>query len=106
MRFQIARRWQWLAAATAALFLLACFVGWPLGYAWPSAVGFLGFVPSVWLFGIKCHICGWPAFTNYEAEERLRRDERFWTRFWGKEYGGVHLPLPSACTKCGAIFTE
>jgi hypothetical protein len=25
-------------------------------------------------------------------------------RFWGKEYGGVHLPLRHRCTKCGANF--
>jgi hypothetical protein len=56
------------------------------------------------LFSAKCSNCGWPAFTNYEADERLRRDERFWTRFLGKEHGGINLPLPCACTKCGAGF--
>lgn len=44
------------------------------------------------------------AFADFHADERLRRDERFWTRFWGKEYGGVHLPLRDRCTKCGAHF--
>jgi hypothetical protein len=43
-------------------------------------------------------------FADFQADERLRRDERFWTRFWGKEYGGVHLPLRHRCTKCGANF--
>jgi hypothetical protein len=104
-RFQIARRWQWTAGAASAAFVLSCFIGWPLGYLWPSAITLLGFIPSAWLFSIKCYNCGWPAFTDYEADERLRRDERFWTRFWGKEYGGVSLPLRSECTKCGANFT-
>ena len=104
-RFRIARRWQWIAAAASGLFVLACFIGWPLGYLWPSAVGLVIFLPSVWLFSIKCYNCGSPAFTDYHAEERLKKDERFWTRFfWGKEYGGVTLPLPCACTKCGSSF--
>ena len=103
-RLRIARRCQWIAAAASAIFALTCFVGWPLGYLWPSAIGLAVFLPSVWVFNTECHNCGWPAFTNYEAEEKLRLDERFWTNFWGKEYGGVHLPLPSACTKCGASF--
>jgi fatty acid desaturase len=105
-RFDIVRRWQWMAAAASAFFFIACFIGWPLGYFWPSAIGFLGFLPSVWVFSIKCYSCGWPAFTDYEAEEKLRRDDRFWSRFWGKEYGGVNLPLPRACSKCGACFVD
>jgi hypothetical protein len=103
-RFSIARRWQWVAAAASALFVLACFIGWPLGYLWPSAIGFVAVVPSVWLFSIKCHNCGWPAFTDHEADEALKQDNQFWTRFWGKEYGGVRLPLASTCTKCGTSF--
>lgn len=105
-RLRIARRWQWIALAASVGFFLTCFVGWPLGYLWPSAIGFVGFLPSVWLFSTKCYNCGWPAFTDYEAEEKLRLDESDWTRFWGKEYGGVTLPLPGSCTKCGASFTE
>jgi hypothetical protein len=103
-RLQIARRWQWVAAVASVLFAITCFVGWPLGYLWPSAIGFAAFLPSVWVLSTKCSNCGWPAFTDYEAEEKLKRDERFWTRFWGKEYGGVNLPLPCACSKCGASF--
>jgi hypothetical protein len=102
--FQVARRWQWFAAGASVLFVLACLIGWPLGYFWPSAIGFFGFFPSVWIFSIKCYNCGWPAFTDHEAQEKLNRDQRVWTRFWGKEYGGVMLPLPGACTKCGASF--
>lgn len=105
-RLNIARRWQWVATAASVLFILTCFVGWPLGVLWPSAIAFVGFVPSVWLFNTKCYRCGLGAFTHYAADEELRRDERFWTRFWGKEYGGLHLPLPSECTKCGASFVE
>jgi len=101
---EIARRWQWFAVAASILFILACFVGWPLGYFWPSVIGFAAFLPSIWVFSTKCGNCGWPAFTDYEAEEMLRRDERFRTRFWGKEHGGVNLPLPCACTRCGASF--
>lgn len=101
-RLHIARRWQWVAAATSILFVFACLVGWPLGHFWPSVIGFAAFIPSAWVFSTKCGDCGWPVFTDYEADERLRRDERFWTRFWGKEYGGVNLPLARACTKCGA----
>jgi hypothetical protein len=103
-RFEVARRWQWFAAAASALFVLACFIGWPLGHFWPSVIGFVGFCPSVWVFSIKCYNCGWPAFEDYETQEKLKRDQRFWTRFCGKEYGGVILPLPRACTKCGASF--
>jgi hypothetical protein len=103
-RLRIARRWQWGAAAASAVLILSCFVGWPLGYLWPSALAFVGFLPSVWVFSTKCYNCDWPAFADYEADERLRLDERFWTRFWGKEYGGVKLPLPCSCSKCGATF--
>ena len=103
-RFRIARSWQWFAAAASAVFVLTCFVGWPLGFLWPSFVAFLGFIPSVWLFNIRCYKCGYPAFADFQADESLRRDERFWTRFWGKEYGGVHLPLRDKCTKCAAHF--
>jgi len=103
-RLQIARRWQWVAATSSILFAFACLVGWPLGYFWPSAIGFIAFIPSIWVFSTKCSNCAWPAFTVYEAEEKLRQDERFWTRFWGKDYGGVNLPLPRACTKCCARF--
>lgn len=103
-RFRIARRWQWVAATGSALFLLASLIGWPLGYLWPSAIGFVALLPSVWLFSTKCHSCRWPAFTNHDAEEALKEDQRVSTRFWGKEYGGVRLPLPNACTKCGASF--
>lgn len=105
-KFQIARRWQWFAAAGAAFCFLTCFIGWPLGYFWPSAIGFFAFLPSVWVFNLKCYNCSWPAFTNYEAEQKLKADQRFWTLFWGKEYGGVTLPLPSSCSKCGADFTR
>ncbi|WP_139114755.1 hypothetical protein [Rhizorhabdus dicambivorans] len=105
-RFHIARRWQWVAAVISSLFIGACFIGWPLGYFWPSAIGFIGFLPSVWLFNLKCYNCGWPAFSDYEAQEKLRRDERFWTRFWGKEYGGVSLPLARSCSKCGVRFVD
>ena len=103
-RFGIARRWQRVAAVAFSLFFLACFIGWPLGYLWPSAIGLVGFLPSVWLFSIKCYDCGWSAFTDFEAEEALKQDRRFWSQFWGKDYGGVSLPLRSTCTKCGASF--
>jgi len=105
-RFEIARRWQWPAAFASVAFLLACFIGWPLGYLWPSVVGLVLFIPAVALFNIKCDACGYPAFEDYQASERLRLDNRFWTRFWGKEYGGVHLPLRSECSKCGARFVR
>jgi hypothetical protein len=36
----------------------------------------------------------------------LRLDNRFRTRFWGKEFGGVHLPLRSNCSKCGTRFVK
>jgi hypothetical protein len=104
-RFHIVRSWQWFAAAASALFVLTCFVGWPLGLLWPSLIAFFGFVPSVWLFNIRCYKCGYPAFADFQADERLRRDERFWTRFWGKEYGGVRLPLRHRCSKCAANFS-
>tara|TARA_B100000749_G_scaffold256044_1_gene224473 strand:+ start:474 stop:818 length:345 start_codon:yes stop_codon:yes gene_type:complete len=103
-RFDIARRSQWVAAFACALFAITCFVGWPLGYMWPSVVALIGFLPAVFLFNIHCYACGWPAFTDYPAEQRLSEDRRFWTRFWGKDYGGFHLPLRSQCTKCGAPF--
>ncbi|MGN6690098.1 MAG: hypothetical protein ACTHJU_04050 [Sphingopyxis sp.] len=103
-RIRIARRLHWVAAAASILFALTCFVGWPLGYLWPSGIGLAAFLPSIWVFSAKCGNCGWPAFTDYEADEKLQRDERSCTRFWGKEYGGVNLPLSSACTKCGARF--
>jgi fatty-acid desaturase len=105
-RFKIARFWQWPAFAACALFLLSCFVGWPLGVFWPSAVGLFLFIPAAALFNIKCHACGYPAFSDFQADERLRNDNRFWTRFWGKEYGGVHLPLRSECSKCGVSFVH
>jgi hypothetical protein len=70
----------------------------------PSLVALLGFIPSIWLFNTRCYKCGYPAYADFQADERLTRDERVWTRFWGKEYGGVHLPLPDRCTKCGADF--
>ena len=106
-RFAIARRWQWPAAAGVALFFLACFVGWPLGYLWPSAAGLVLFLPAVALFNIRCHACGYPAFADYQADERERTRQLrgFWARFWGREPGGVHLPLRSACSKCGARFS-
>lgn len=103
-RFKIARRWQWQAALASALFLITCFVGWPLGYLWPSAVGLIGFLPAVWLFSIKCHECHWPAFADYHADERLSQDHRLWTRLLGKDYGGVHLPLRPTCTKRSVPF--
>jgi hypothetical protein len=103
-RLRIARRWQWWAAAAIAVFVLSCFVGWPLGFLLPSLVALLGFIPSIWLFNTRCYKCGYPAYADFQADERLTRDERVWTRFWGKEYGGVHLPLPDRCTKCGADF--
>ncbi|MBX7531594.1 hypothetical protein K3165_01500 [Qipengyuania sp. 1XM1-15A] len=103
-RFQIARRWQWPAAVASALFFLSCLIGWPLDAFWPSAVGLAFFVPAVLLFNIKCYACGFPAFADHQANERLRNDDRFWTRFWGKEYSGVHLPLRTSCSKCGVSF--
>ncbi|MXO58800.1 hypothetical protein GRI89_04500 [Altererythrobacter salegens] len=102
-KFQTARRWQWFAAIASGGFILTCFIGWPLGYFWPSIVGLAAFVPSVLLFSIKCHRCGWPAFTDFVAETKLGAAK--WT-FWGKDFGGIHLPLPKACTKCGAQFVE
>jgi fatty-acid desaturase len=103
-RLRIARRWQWIAAIASAAFLLTCFVGWPLGYWLPSLVALVLFIPSVWLFNTRCYMCGYPAFADSEADDRLARDDRFWTRFWGKEYGGVRLPLRDRCTRCGANF--
>lgn len=105
-RFDIARRGQWPAAVASALFILSCFIGWPFSLFWPSAVGLVLFIPAAALFSIRCHACGYPAFADYQADERLRADNRFWTRLWGKEYGGVHLPLRSACSKCGAQFVH
>lgn len=87
-----------------SIVILSCFIGWLLSLFWPSAIGLVLFVPAAPLFSIKCHECGYPAFADYQADERLRADNRFWTRFWGKEYGGVHLPLRSACSKCCARF--
>ena len=103
-RLRLARRWQWFAAFGSVLFFLACLIGWPLGYLWPSAIGFVAFLPGCWVFNTKCYDCGYPAFASYAADEKLRGDKRFWTRFWGKEYGGVNLPLRRACSKCGARF--
>jgi len=103
-RLKAARRWQWPAALASAFFAAACFILLPLGYWQPAAIGLFGFLPAVWLFNIKCHRCGSPAFADYQADEKLKLDERVWTRIWGKEYGGIHLPLKSACTKCGAPF--
>jgi hypothetical protein len=105
-RFDLAHRWQWPAAVVSASFILSCFVGWPVGLYWPSAVGLVLFIPSAALFNIKCHACGYPAYADYHADEQLRLDNRFWTRFWGKHYGGVHLPLRSECSKCGARFVH
>ena len=105
-RFELARRWQWPAAVVSAAFVLSCFIGWPFGYFWPSAIGLVLFIPAVTLFSIKCDACGYPAFQDYKADERLRLDNRCWTRFWGKEYGGVHLPLRTECSKCGARFVH
>ena len=105
-RFGIARRWQWPAAVVSASFILSCFIGWPFGFLWPSAVGLVLFIPAAALFNIKCHACGYPAFAYYQEDERLRLDKRFWTRFWGKEYGGIHLPLRSECSKCAARFVH
>jgi hypothetical protein len=79
-------------------------VGWPLGYFWPSLVTLLGFIPAVWLLSTRCHGCGYPAFADFNTDERLRRDQRFWTGVWGKNYQGVHLPLRESCTKCGTNF--
>ena len=84
--------------------MASCFIGWPLGYFWPSAIGLLGFLPAVWLFSIKCHACGYPAFAHFKADEKLNADKRFRARLWGKDHGGIHLPLGSACTRCGASF--
>ena len=103
-RFRIARSLQWIAMSGIAAFVLTCFVGWPLGFFWPSLVAFFAFIPSAWLFNIKCYRCAYPAFADFRSDERLNRDERFWTRFWGKEYGGVHLPLRHRCSKCGVNF--
>ena len=103
-RLRIARRWQWMAASASGLFVLSCVVGWPLGFLWPSALGLVIFLPSVWLFSTKCYNCGWPAFTDFKGEEQLKNDERLWARFWGKEYGGVSLPLPCSCPKCNTSF--
>ena len=105
-RFAIARRWQWPAMVASALFVATCFIGWPYGVFWPSIVAFGLFVPAIWLFSIKCHRCGFPAFADYQADHRLAQDEGLQTRFWGKEFGGVHLPLRSACSKCGQSFTK
>jgi hypothetical protein len=57
-RLRIARRWQWPAAIVSAFFFISCFVGWPLGYWLPSAIGLIGFLPAVWLFCTNCHKCG------------------------------------------------
>ena len=103
-RFTIARKWQWPAAIASVLFVLSCFIGSPLGYLWPSAIGLALFIPAVMLFNIRCDTCGYPAFQNYQADEQLKLDNRFWTRFGGKGYGGVHLPLRSECSRCGARF--
>jgi hypothetical protein len=103
-RFKIAQRWQWPAAIASAVFFLSCFIGWPLGYFWPSAVRLVFFIPAVALFNIKCVACGYPAFADYQADAGLRLDNRFSTRFWGEDYGGVHLPLRCECSKCGARF--
>ena len=105
-RFDIARRWQWPAVVASILFILSCFIGWPFSLFWPSAIGLVLFIPAVALLSIKCHACGYSAFADYQAGDRLRLDDRFWPRFWGKEYGGVHLPLRSACSKCGAHFVD
>lgn len=105
-RFETARRWQWPAAIASVAFFLSCFVGLPFGYFWPSAIGLVLFIPAAALFNVKCDACGYPAFQDYRAGERLRLDKRFWTRFWGKEYGGVHLPLRSECSKCGTRFVN
>lgn len=105
-RFEIARRWQWPAIVASAVFFLSCFIGWPFGYFWPSAIGLVFFIPAVALFNVKCDACGYPAFQDYQADERLRGDNRLWTRFWDKEYGAVHLPLRSECSKCGARFVN
>ena len=105
-RYAVARRWQWPAAIGCGLFALSCFIGWPLGYLWPSAVGLALFIPAIMVFNITCHTCGYPAFGDFQDDERVRRDDRFWTRFWGKQYGGAHLPLRSECSKCGARFVE
>ena len=105
-RLKAAQRWQWVATVACGLFFLTCFLGWPFGYLWPSAVSLLAFLPSVWIFSTKCNNCGWLAFCDYKTEEKLRNDQRFWTRFWGKDYGGVSLPLPSSCTKCDVSFFQ
>ena len=104
-RYKIARRWQWPAAAGAGIFMLTCLVGWPLGHFWPSAATFVLFLPAVLLFTIKCHACGFPAFADWQADQRAGRDTRPSARFRGREYGGAHLPLRTRCSKCGASFT-
>lgn len=105
-RFAIARRWQWPAAAGIAVFILTCLVGWPLGYLWPSVAALVVFLPAVALLNIKCHACGYPAFADYQADERERTRplSGFQARFWGREQGGAHLPLRPACSKCSAPF--
>lgn len=103
-RLQIARRWQWGAAAVPAIFVVCCFVGWPFSIYWPSVVAFAATLPSIWLFNAKCYACRWPAFVDFVAEKKLEDDKSLWVRVNGKELGGIALPLPSACTKCGATF--
>jgi hypothetical protein len=101
-RYAIARRWQWPAAAGAVIFVLTCLVGWPIGYFWPSAAAFVLFLPAVLLFTIKCHVCGYPAFADWQADQKAARG----ARFWGREHGGAHLPLRARCSRCGASFTS
>lgn len=105
-RFRIARRWQWIAAAASGLFALACFVGWLLGYLWPSAFGLVTFLPSVWLFSVKCYNCGWPAFTDFKAEERLKDDDRFWTRFWVRNMAVSHYRFPAHAPSAVPLSSE
>lgn len=105
-RFEIARRWQWPAALASALFFLSCLIGWPFSLFWPSLIGLVLFIPAAALFSIKCYACGYPAFADYRTDERVKLDSRLRTRFWGKEYGGVRLPLESGCSKCGAQFVR
>ena len=103
-RYTIARRFQYPSAFACALFILSCFVGWPLGVFWPSVVGLVFFVPSAFLLSINCYRCGYPAFSDFQADERLRKDESFWSNFWGKDYRNVRLPLKPSCSKCGTAF--